>query len=367
VRDLTAAEHHRHLHLVLLFQEAPRVARLGLASLEALGDAGGVDEASLVTRHAYLDVNAELGRAAQSARHGVALARAAGDPDVLQDALYTLHYALGGPEGLDERGSIAAEIGEVARRSKSPDRAVIALLDVACDRLEVGDPSGTRALADQAQRLAGDRPHPGMRWHLEVFGTGLALLEGRTGEVETRAAAALSLGVRAGHPFARGCANAHRALLARDRGDARGFLDTLGPALRARQGPTEWVKAAVGRAHVALGNTAEAAALFETLAAHDFTDIARNLRWKATLNEIGQLCADLGDSARAEALEALLAPYAEHHAIMPMAILYGGPLHLTLSRLAELLGRGKEAREHRAAAVRACDAIGAVPLRDRIA
>jgi DNA-binding winged helix-turn-helix (wHTH) protein len=345
--------------------EAARTAMR--ASLTALGEAGGVEEASLVTRLAYLNVNAEYETAEDNARHAVALARAAGDPDVLQDALYTLHYALGGPEGLEERAAIAAEIGGVAERSKSPDRAVIALLDVSGDRIEVGDRAGAHTLRDQARRLAGERPHPGMRWHLEVFDTGIALLEGRLDEVEARAAGALSVGLRAEHPFARGCANAHRALLARERGDARGFVEALGPALRARQGPVEWVKAAVGRAHVALGNHAEATALFESLATRDFTDIARNLRWKATLNEIAQLCADLGDDARAETLHAILAPYAEHHAIMPMAILYGGPIHFTLSRLDELLGRDQDAREHRRAARGACDAVGATALRDRIA
>ncbi len=145
------------------------------------------------------------------------------------------------------------------------------------------------------------------------------------------------------------------------------MLDTLGPAIRAREGPTHWVKATLARAYAAVGNETEALGIFEQLAAHDFADIPRNLRWKATLNEIGQLCADLGDDARAEAAHALLAPYAEHHAIMPMAILYGGPLHFTLARLAELLGRREEAREHREAARAACASVGAAALRERIA
>jgi hypothetical protein len=50
-----------------------------------------------------------------------------------------------------------------------------------------------------------------------------------------------------------------------------------------------------------------------------------------------------------------------------MAILSGGPLHDTLSRLAELLGRDREAQEPRRAALQACDAVGAAALRDRIA
>ncbi|MEN8160575.1 MAG: AAA family ATPase, partial [Myxococcota bacterium] len=228
------------------------------ASFETLGDDGSVEAASLVTRLAYLEVRAEHESAAREARRAVALARETGDADALQDALYTLHFALGGPDALDERSAIADEIGEVAARSKSADRAVICLLDVAGDRLELCDRAGSRALREQARHLAGKRPHPGMRWHLEVYDTGVALLEGRYDEVESRVAAALSLGRRVEHPYARGCANAHRAMLARDQDNARGVLDSLGPAIRAREGPTHWVKATLARAHAALGNETEA-------------------------------------------------------------------------------------------------------------
>jgi hypothetical protein len=206
-----------------------------------------------------------------------------------------------------------------------------------------------------------------MRWHLEVYDSGLALLEGRLDEVEARALASLSVGTRAEHPYARGCANAHRALLARERGDVAGLLSLLAPALRAREGPAEWVKAVVGRAHVALGNAREARALFEEIAAGDFAPIPRNLRWTATLAEIAQLAADLADERRAALLRALLAPYADRHASMPLAILYGGPLRFALARLAETLARSDEAGEHYAAALAACEALHADPMRARVA
>jgi hypothetical protein len=336
-------------------------------ALAALGDGGGVEEARLVTRLAYLDIRAEHENAARVGRRAVALAREAGDPDALQDALYTLHFALGGPEGLVERRRIASEIAEVAARSKSADRAVIALLDVAGDCIEQGDREGSRRLREQARRLAGERPHLGMRWHLEVFDTGIALLEGRLDDVEAHAHAGLSVGLRAEHPYARACANGHRALLARERGDGEGPLALLAPALRAREGPAQWVKAVVARTHAALGNPREARALYEEIAAHDFADIPRNLRWTATLNEIAQLCADLDDRARASPLRELLSPYADRHAVMPLAILYGGPLRFSLARLAELLGRADEAAEHYAAALAACEAVHADPMRARVA
>jgi tetratricopeptide (TPR) repeat protein len=175
------------------------------------------------------------------------------------------------------------------------------------------------------------------------------------------------VGLRAEHPYARACENGHLALLARERGDTAGLLSRLAPALRAREGPKQWVQAEVARAHAALGQPREARALFEELAARDFADIPRNLRWVATLGEIAQLCADLDDRARAETLCALLAPYADRHAVMPLAILYGGPLRFSLARLAETLGRAEEAAEHYAAALAACEAVHADPMRARVA
>jgi hypothetical protein len=127
------------------------------------------------------------------------------------------------------------------------------------------------------------------------------------------------------------------------------------------------VKAVVARTHAALGNPREARALYGEIAAHDFADVPRNLRWTATLNEIAQLCADLDDRARAPLLRELLSPYAERHAVMPLAILYGGPVCFSLARLAELLGRADEADEHYAAALAACEAVHADPMRARVA
>lgn len=335
-------------------------------ALAALPERGSVEEARLVTRLAYLDIRHVYRQAADVARRAVELARAAGDPDALQDALYTLHFSIGGPEGLAERTALAGEIEAVAGKSRSADRSLIALLDTAADRFELGDRPGALRMREAARRVAGARPHLGMRWHLEVYDTGVALLEGRLDEVEARARGAYSVGLRAEHPYARACFSAHRALLGRARGQSGAVLEALAPALRARQGPTHWVQAVVARAELEGGRAKEARARFDDLAARGFTDIPRNLRWTATLVEIAHLCADLEAEEATGALEALLVPHAHHHAVMPLAICYGGPVSYALARLAALRGARREARELYADALRACTQVGAETMRAHV-
>jgi DNA-binding winged helix-turn-helix (wHTH) protein len=335
-------------------------------ALDALGDAGGVEEARLVTRLAYLDVLEAHGQAAQVARRAVALARAAGDADALQDALYTLLFSLGGPEGHAERAELAVEMELVARASRSADRGLIALLDVSSDYFERGDRRAAMQLREVARRLGGARPHLGMRWHLAVHDTGLALLEGRLDDVEALARDALSVGLRAEHPYARGCFVVHSALLARARADHGALLDRLAPTLPARDGPIHWLKAVIARSELAVGRTLDARARFRELAARGFRDVPRNLRWTASLVECAHLCADLEDAAHAAELEALLAPHADLHAVMPIAICYGGPVRYALARLAALRGARDEARALYRAALVACEDVGAAAMRAEV-
>jgi hypothetical protein len=145
------------------------------------------------------------------------------------------------------------------------------------------------------------------------------------------------------------------------------LLDMLARAARAREGPLHWVKAVVARAEVEAGRARDARARFDELAARGFTDVPRNLRWTATLVELAHLCAELEAAEHAAALDALLAPYAAHHAVLPLAICYGGPVSYALARLAELRGARAEARARYAEARAACERIGAEAMHARIA
>ena len=154
-------------------------ARKGVeVALESLDPDDSVGRARLTTRLAFLSVR-DRESVEPIAREAVRLARTLDDPEALHEALYILHYVIAGPDDLDERAQLIGELVPLVRQCTNRDIGVIALIDIACDRLTVGDAEGARQSRAQAREVAGDRPSPSNAWHLRVYDTGLALLEGR--------------------------------------------------------------------------------------------------------------------------------------------------------------------------------------------
>ena len=339
-------------------------------ALDLLGDEDDdVVRASLLSRLAYLELNAS-DQAEPLARQAVEVARQSTAPGPLQDALYALHYSISGPDHLAERHALAGELAKLAREAGARDPAVIAQLDAACDCLTLGDGRGARELRAEAAAVAGGAPTAAMIWHLRVYDTGLALLEGRLDAVSDLAQDAHLLGQRIGHPYAPSCFNAHRIGLARERGAFDEALDLLPTGLyaSARLGisvPQGWIGAVIARIQLALGRRTEAEAIFEQLAARDF-ELRRDLSWCSSLIELAHLCVDLGDGARAERLVSLLEPVEHMHGVLPVPICYGGPVAHALARLLELLGRSGDADELYAVAHVAAGRLSAGPARARI-
>jgi hypothetical protein len=244
---------------------------------------------------------------------------------------------------------------------------VIALVDVASDRIAQGDAVGARRHRAEAEAVAGERPNPTMVWHLLAYDAGLAVLEGRFADAERLNEEGRRVGQRIDHPYGAGVYVGHRVGLARERGDFEAVVRSFAPGLAAGQGPIDWMRAVVLRAEVALGRVGEARRRFEELAAAGFERVPRNIRWVSTMLETAHLCADLRDGERAEELEALLRPYAALHGVLPVPICYGGPVEAALARLAALQGRTDEARELLASARAAAEALGAHPTATRLA
>jgi DNA-binding winged helix-turn-helix (wHTH) protein len=343
--------------------EAARTA-LGEA-LELAGDDPGL-RAAIATRLAYLDIRVARERAEPLAREALALARASGDPDLVIDACYVLHFGIAGPGNFAEREALTEEMRLAAPSAERPEEAVIALVDVASDRLAQGDAEGARRRRAEAEAVAGERPNPTMVWHLLAYDAGLAHLEGRFGDVERLNEEARRIGRRIDHPYAAGVYTAHRVGLARERGDFAYVARTFGRAVEAGLGPLDWMRAVLLRAELALGNSEEAGRRFAEIAGAGFDRLPRNIRWVSTLLELAHLCADLGDRDHAAPLEVLLAPYAHLHGVLPVPICYGGPVEAGLARLAALQGRRDEARERLDDAIAAADRLGAKPTAARL-
>jgi len=334
------------------------------AVLEELPAEAGVERARILTRVAYLSVRGAPDRALPTAREAVEQARAIGDAEARQDALYTLLFLLAGPDHLQERAELAREAESVARTGGTADPTVIALLDRACDCVTTGDAEGARRWRSAAGDVAGSDPHPGRVWHLRVYDAGAALREGRFAEAERAIAEGARLGRRIEHPYARGVERGLLAQLARERGNDDEVLRIYDPTRPIRFGPVQFVHGLVGRALAATGRAAEAAAVFEDLVGTGVTDIPRNIRWYATMAEAALLCAEVGDRERAAELLALLEPLADQHAMLPLTT-YCGPIARVVARLEETLGHLGRACDHFEEAHEAALAIGARPMQAR--
>lgn len=323
-------------------------------------------EAKLLTRLGYLDAMFDRAAAEQRLRRAVSTARTLGASDALEEALYALHLVLGGPDGQAERREILSELRGAASAARDPVASVIAMLDVACDRLEAGDAAGAALLRREADSTAGRPPHPRTTWHRQVYDTGLALLEGRLDEVEGRLEEATALGHRIRHPYARGCSIGQQAGLHAVRGEPAEVMALMEPALRANQGPVHWVKLVAARAQAALGRRDAATMLYEQSLEAGPEGIPRNLRWMSTLVELAHCCADLSDEDRAGPLCELLRPYEGRHGVMPMVVCYGGPVSFALARLHELRSRVDDADALYAEALSAAEGVGAKPCQAQI-
>lgn len=335
-------------------------------ALELLGERGELQRARLLARAAYLDGIALPERAAVTARQALALARASGDAEALDEALYVLHVALWGPDHHAERRALAREVSARKTTSTRRDPTVILLLDTAADHLSAAARDDALRLRGDAGAVAGEHPHPGLVWHLNTFDAGLALMEGRFADAALLVRGAAALGARIAHPYARAVERGHEALLAIELGEPEGVFRWFDPARPYRLGAAQWTEAFVGRALAAAGRREEAADRLARLAAAGFEDVPRNLRWTATLVELAGLAADLGDERLAPRLLELLEPHAEQHAVLALPILYGGPVSRTLARLLALEGRLAEAGERFEQAEAAAEALRARPMVARV-
>jgi tetratricopeptide (TPR) repeat protein len=94
------------------------------------------------------------------------------------------------------------------------------------------------------------------------------------------------------------------------------------------------------------GRLSEARDEFELLAAREFDDIPRDLDWMIAMALLSDVCAELGDVARAELLYARLEPHADANVVIGLAAACLGSAAGYLGRLAVTMGRFDLATQH---------------------
>jgi len=330
-------------------------------ALAALGEAHGGLRAVVMARLAEaLTFSPARERRVALSRQAVEIARRNGDPAELAYVLRSTHWALWGPDNLEERLAVATEMVQLADVSGDRATAAEGRFWQFSNLLETGDVAAARQAFEAAARLAEQTRQPYLQWATETFRTMLALLEGRFEEGEQLAEQALKIALRTQNQDAVMLFGGQMVSIRREQGRVQeldvglqSLVDQY-PLLPVFRCLLPWICAEMGR-------QADARKEFEAIAAHDFAALPRDFQWIAELVLLADACAYLGDANRAAKLYGLLLPYAARCAVYGVASVCTGSLHRTLGLLAGTMSHWEEATRHFEAALEVNTRIGTRP------
>jgi tetratricopeptide (TPR) repeat protein len=316
---------------------------------EALAELGEQDtplRARLLARLALeLYYGGDPARRLELSGRALTLARLTGDPHTLAVCLDARHYALWRPENVEERLEVAAELRRVAEETGDAELELEGAGWTVVDLLELGDVQGADIQIAAAGKLAEALQRPLWLWWTALFRCARAQLDGRFDEAERLAGEALAIGQRgqgenATNAFAQAMFNIRReqGRLGEVEAAVDHFVE-LYPALPA------W-RVASSMLQLELGRPAEARAQFELLARPGFDALPRDANWLIAVTLLSEVCAALGDGARAEELYELLCPYANRNVVVGRAATCNGSASRLLGMLAATMGERETAEGH---------------------
>jgi tetratricopeptide (TPR) repeat protein len=287
----------------------------------------------------------------------VAMARRLADPAALRTALNARWMAMWGPDGLDERTALAAEILGLARETGDLEMELEGLANQAASCLESGDFPATRAAIAAHARLTEELPMAVHQWAATTMRVLTAQLDGSFEEAEQLADEASSL-----HPARPNIMFTHldqvallrweRGRLVEMRGEWQEIVDQFPRAAFARA----WLSLADAE----LGRSDDARSGLRGLA-ELIPQRPRDGIWLPAVALASLLSARLNEPEAAESLYSILLPYARHIVVFtaPQPVVCLGSAGFYLGLLAAVTSRWAEATGHFQAAIAAHDRLGA--------
>jgi tetratricopeptide (TPR) repeat protein len=339
--------------------DAPTLALLE----EALAAGGATDSparARLLSRLATCLYFADAGeRPAALSRQAVEIAERLGNPVTLALVLHNAHFAVLGPDTLDERTAMASRIIALGETTGRKDLTFAGHYWRLVDALERGDIAVVDASQRRHAELAEQLGQPFYRWRVRVLAAMRALLAGRLADAERLIEEALQLGRRT-TPNALLAYGVQLYGLRRE----QGRIGEMEPAIRAFA--EEHTAIPAFRSGLALlccdlGRLGEARAIFDDLAARRFEQFPRDANWTNAMDELAQVCAALGDRERAALLYERLAPYERHNVVIAFAEGCNGSVARYLGLLAATMQRWEDAARLFVDALAMNAALGAWP------
>ena len=332
-------------------------------ALDALGPDDVLRRARVMARLATeLCWTAEPARTDALSHEAVALARQAGDQGTLAYALLGRILCASGPDHLDERGALIAEILASSERTGDREVAVNALMWRIGDALQCGDQAAMRAdMAALIQDVEALR-QPADRWMIPTVHSQEALLEGNLTDAEAFVRAILAEPVRLAN--AAQVASALMFLVRREQGRLGELEAGLKSLVYQYPDVSVW-RASLAWLYAELGRSAEARVQFDGLVSDGRSHIRRDLTWPYTMACLAEACVASGTAADALPLYDALLPYADRN-VVAGPFYYLGPVAHYLGLLATQLQRWDDADRHFENATRQIELFAARPHLARV-
>jgi hypothetical protein len=290
----------------------------------------------------------------------VAMARRLGDPAALRSAVDARWMAVWGPDGLEERTALAAEILRLAQKTGDRELELEGRAHQAASSLESGDARAVQADIATHARLTEELPMATARWAATTMRALRALLHGAFDDVERLANEALSLDP--GRPNVQFTYIDQMALLRWEQGRLGELRDEWQGVVDQFPG-AEFARAWLALADAELGHRDEARRELRSLA-EQLPRRPRDGIWLAAVALTSMLAAHLNEPEAAGRLDPLLLPYARHVVAFtaPHPVVCLGSASFYLGLLATVNSRWTDAAGHFEAAIAAHDRLGAGPL-----
>ena len=289
--------------------------------------------------------------AQQASREAVTIARRLGDPQMLYEALSAIVSGRWYPEGLALRIDAAREGIELVRRAPHLAWSHSTFMGWHTgDLMESGDSVAALAAARmhlEHSRTTGEPFNEATALAAQAM---IATHQGRFGEGEQLALQALRCGDRFDRANAAGIFGVQMFTLRRHQGRLRELTPVLEHFMRQQALARTW-QPGLAILQRELGARDAARRVFEDLAADGFAGLPNDAIRVASLAYLAEVCAWLGDAARAPRLYELLLPHAERCIVFGAHTASLGSADRLLGLLATTLRQWGEAQRHFEAAL----------------
>jgi tetratricopeptide (TPR) repeat protein len=273
------------------------------------------------------------------------IAEQVGGPEAVSYALAARRRALWDPLHLKERLAASTQMLSFARSAENLELQLQAHAWLVVDLLESGDRAAVEAQVEAFSTGAERLRQPLYLWQIAVWRAMRALLDGRLGQAEHLASEALAGGAP-GEGVTAAQYYAIQLLAVRREQGRMGELEQAARQLVQGYPARPAWRAALATVLCETDRLDTARAEFEQLAASKFADIPRDGDWITAMTLLSEVCAAVGDAARASVLHQELLPYEDVIAVAGVGVACLGPVARVLGMLAAAMGRGSEATRH---------------------